>query len=508
MRKLTKKKALILVVLFSFSILGLGELYPDVHRYLDHEHLKKAEEPLDSNLATFSSNVPIVVIDLGEQSLPSLVWLDPSPERYFRAATLPDARATMKIYANDQERINHRSDIPEVETLIDLHVRGNTSSRFVKHQYNIKLLNDDESNKSENILGMGKEHEWILNISQIDKSLLRNYIAYNTAGELMSTSPDVRFCEVIIRENGVEEYLGVYLMMESVAKGPTRVPIPSYDQRMSDPYYIVQRDRWTPNHVQLHTYAWENGLVESNLSIKYPSKTEISAKHIEMINNEISAFEEALYSEDHDVFFNYRDYINVDTFVDYFIINEFFGNYDAGIHSTYMYKDLNGKFSMGPVWDFDGDIDNYFKEAGDPNKIVIQYYPYFKRMIIDKWFVDRLESRYKALRKDVLSDEHLFAQMDHVRDVLDQAIARDWEKWGSYYTKDYLIGRDDTQSAEEELTKMKTWITAHGAYLDQNIRNLYVEASEQDDSHLKLDAWAVVFIFAFIMSVIIIRRDM
>lgn len=44
------------------------------------------------------------------------------------------------------------------------------------------------------------------------------------------------------------------------------------------------------------------------------------------------------------------------------IINEFFKNSDAGTHSTYLYKDIRGKITMGPIWDFNNAMNNYVEE--------------------------------------------------------------------------------------------------------------------------------------------------
>ena len=46
------------------------------------------------------------------------------------------------------------------------------------------------------------------------------------------------------------------------------------------------------------------------------------------------------------------------SFVDYFILNEFTCNYDAGWLSTYVYKDIGGKYKM-VLWDFNSSCDNY-----------------------------------------------------------------------------------------------------------------------------------------------------
>ena len=61
---------------------------------------------------------------------------------------------------------------------------------------------------------MGADNEWVLNVSFIDKSLLRNYLAYATAREVMPYVQDCRFCEVVWYDGQNYQYEGVYLLME------------------------------------------------------------------------------------------------------------------------------------------------------------------------------------------------------------------------------------------------------------------------------------------------------
>ena len=50
------------------------------------------------------------------------------------------------------------------------------------------------------MLGMTASDTWILNGTQLDKSYLRNYISMNTAGEISAYTPDIRFCEMVLKK--------------------------------------------------------------------------------------------------------------------------------------------------------------------------------------------------------------------------------------------------------------------------------------------------------------------
>ena len=67
----------------------------------------------------------------------------------------------------------------------------------------------------------------------------------------------------------------------------------------------------------------------------------------------MSSFEKALFSYDYDTRdYGYVNYIDVDSFVDSFVWNEFVINDDFAAYSTYLYKDVRGKLTLGPPWDF------------------------------------------------------------------------------------------------------------------------------------------------------------
>ena len=199
---------------------------------------------------------------------------------------------------------------------------------------------------------------------------------------------------------------------------------------------------------------------------------------------DINAIEQVIYSDDPDVFATYPDVIDVDSFVDYFLFNEFFISYDSGNYSTYCYKDLGGKLTMGPVWDYDGTMDNYKKEAVDTDALAFQTKPWFDRLCSDQAFIEKLEKRYIALRRGALSEDHVIGKIDEIVAHLGGAQERDWYRWGHWYTTEnkYSLLAEETEDGEvlirnattyqDEIYRIKVALREHGDYIPAALQEL------------------------------------
>ncbi len=479
---------------------------------------------------TFSSHLPLVIIDTyGEQPKADSVWSD---EKGYRVPADYDPYAYGTISIIDrQDGMNTLSDDPDLKSDIKIRLRGNSSLTFDKKQYFIKLVNEDGTKNEQNVLGMGKEWEWVLNISQADKSLLRNYMCLNIASKIMPYVPDSKFCEVIMIKDGKSQYQGAYLMMESVKRGKDRINIAKYGSNFKNNSYILRRDRYDESAVLLNNYGSENGLTPNFIELKYPDADQVSDAAVKNIENEISAFEKAIFSKDIEEYYTYSDYIDMDSFIDYFIINEFFGNYDSGYHSVYFYKNGGSKLRAGPVWDFDRAMDNFNNSAMMLDSTAMHDAPWFRQLLRDNNFTEALINRYHELRKTILSEEYLFSYMDETIEFLGSAQQRDWNRWSYFYEdasvtdeKDDPVVNVQTNYADE-IEKMKKVIHIHGTWLDENIDSLY-QYSEFDGTSIKSglfytaaqavlgneSAWlsgvgAILFIVVFMVSVILIERN-
>ena len=103
-------------------------------------------------------------------------------------------------------------------------------------------MDDRGENKNYAVMGMGSHHEWVLHGPILDKSLIRNYLWYNIAGEMMDYAPNVRFCELVL--DG--EYQGLYLMTESITSGKNcRLNLSKNVKKSEGTGYLLRIDRPT-----------------------------------------------------------------------------------------------------------------------------------------------------------------------------------------------------------------------------------------------------------------------
>jgi hypothetical protein len=311
----------------------------------------------------------------------------------------------------------------------------------------------------------------------------------------MPYTPDLRYCELLLKNGDELRYEGVYLLTESIKQGPDRIDISPERLRSGECSFILRRDRYDPDRPMLRAYAEGAGLAEGSLGLLYPKVNKLDEASLKYIEGYIDALERRLYSDDIGVFMEYGEYLDVNSFADYYLLNEFFANYDAGWYSTYFYKDLGGKLRAGPVWDYDGIMDNYISAPMNPEELLFGHAPWFDRLVRHSGFVDRLIARYSELRRTSLSPGHIDATVYGVARYLKPAQQRDWLRWRDIYTgsayalPDEVIGptaeadataksrRPErfvrrTDSFDEELLKLRHLLRVHGDAVAESLSEL------------------------------------
>ena len=447
--------------------------------------------------ATFASHLPVVSIDTGEQEIPGervISTEDAAVEAEAADATVAEDEhagpvtlaadgsttipTSFSLFSNDGAA-NRLSDAAVLSTQAELRIRGHSSRLFDKKSYLVHFTEQDRlTARNLDVLDMGADNEWVLNGPFLDKTMIRNYLSMNIAGEIMPDTPDVRFCELFI--DG--KYQGVYLLMESVKHDDDRVALTDSDPKSAATSYIVSRD-WEDATNATNVYDFLNVIRITRgapLEVTYPSQRIITEEQFAWIEQDINAFEKALYSYDYDTSsYGYWNFIDVGTFVDYAVINEFTGNIDAGSYSTYFYKDVRGKLSAGPVWDFNNAFNNYMDSDLSDMGFFVNTKPVFYMLYKDEAFVHRVIARYRELREDSLSDERMLTMIDETIDYLGPAIERNYTVWG--YSFDARAVHDDEKlfpeernpgSFDEAVGQLKSYIVERGAWMDRNIENL------------------------------------
>ncbi len=305
---------------------------------------------------------------------------------------------------------------------------------------------------------------------------MRNYLGYNLTGEFMEYSPNVRFCEVFV--NG--EYRGVYLLVEKIKVDKDKIDISKLNKNSNiTSYLLVITKRYVEDDdlFYLDNFSrYTNRIVPfSEYNIVYPGKAKMTPSLNTYINEDLSYFERILYSFDYaDENFGYANYIDIDSFVNYVVFNEFFLNFDAGNNSTYIYKDKTGKLKLA-FWDMNNIFDNYFVDMLDHQVFLMKDKNWFQMLLKDEYFTERVIARYKELRSTVLNDEYLYEYIDGVVNYLGPAIERNFIKYGDSFSDEknrYKNVEDNAHSYKEAIDDMKTAIHERGEWLDKNIDSL------------------------------------
>ena len=351
--------------------------------------------------------------------------------------------------------------------------RGASSySKFDKKQYRIKFYkNSKENEKKVSLAGMGANSEWVLNGPYLDKTLIRNKLVYDLARELNGWAPDTRFVELFV--DG--EYQGVYLAVEPVTNGESRLRLAEFGLLSGETAYVVNRDRIDTGTEEIETWGKTEGYTYNALYIRYPSKNKITEKQKEYIKNDISEFEQVLYGENFkDKRTGYQAYIDLDNWVDYFIINEFAMNYDAGNLSTYVYKELGGKLQLA-AWDFNNGFDNYQWFHTETDRLYTVENSWFDKLWQDENFREHVCERYGQLRKTTLSDEHIADKIASYQEKLGDAVDRNFKVWGYSFNEVLLAGTTkegtsrDIRSYEEAMKQLTDTIRERLEYLDKEL---------------------------------------
>ena len=449
-------------LLLLLSATNLSAVLTDEHpRY--HQHLERpAYTPCaDHGEDLLCSYLPLVLIDTGGEAIPGVPIPDADSNiENNRFTTTADGstllRASVSV-VDHAEGNNHPADTPTLQSVIDIRVRGNSSRYFDKHSYLVKTLTDDgTASRDVAMLGMDAFDEWALHGPYLDKTLIRNYMWYNLAGEIMDYAPNVRFCEVLL--NGV--YQGLYVMTETVSSGADarlKLTEPSKDTVQTS--YALRLDRGSGNEVKnietFSQYALRN---LQDMDIVYPGTKWLTPERAAWIAQDFSDFEKSLYSYDYDTEpYAWWEQADMSSFVDYFILNEFTCNYDAGWFSTYIYRDVRGKYKMC-IWDFNSACDNYSHPVTEPQHFELQYNVWYYMLSKDEKFINAVIDRYRELRQGVLSDAYLNGYMDAVVEWLGPAVERNFSVWGYTLEKDMMYRKavcfgDDKVAAQILVTK-------------------------------------------------------
>ena len=407
----------------------------------------------------------------------------------------PKIDASMGIIYNGENVINKSTDqFNNFDGLIGIELRGASSQLLPKKSYAIEIRDLDGSDAKASLLYMPSESDWVLSGPYSDKTFLRHAIAYKLARQVGNYAPRTEFCEVIINN----EYLGIYLLIEKITRDNNRVNISKLQpeditgNELTGGYIIkidniagVESDGW---------YSAYPAIGVTGIGLKYqyhyPKASDITIEQKQYIKNWISKFENTMASNQrYDQNLGYYNLVDMESIVDYFIINEICKNYDMSSRSFFMYKNKDSQdpyLHFGPVWDFDLAMGNAWDEnVRSPEGWYSETFyhpwglplgrPFWSKLIWeDNNFKKQFKDRIISKRNGALSNANILSIIDNMVDDVSDAVDRNFSRWPILGVKIWPMDLYDHNlylfnTYDMEINYLKEWFKERLNWIDTQV---------------------------------------
>ncbi|MEY2901469.1 MAG: hypothetical protein RLY89_575, partial [Bacteroidota bacterium] len=366
-----------------------------------------------------------------------------------------------------------------------IEIWGQSSHIFPMKSYVIELRLAYGSSNNQSLIGMPSESDWVLYAPYTDKTLMRNVLAYGISNSLGRYAARCRYVELILDN----DYKGVYVLMEKIKPGRAGIVKMKKSDIDGDALtggYIFSLDK-QPN-------AWYSSfpaLKSTNQSFPhfsyvYPKETDIVAQQKAYIKKQVDDFEAALNGSNfQDPFIGVRKYADLNSFMDYFIVNEISRNVDGYRLSSYFNKDRDSKNSLikaGPVWDYDLSFRNAnYCNGSNVNGWAFQFNDvcpgdgaglvpfWWEKLFADSNYVKDLHSRWSQQRNSVLKTAKLNQVIDSIVQLTDEARQRHFKRWPILGQFIWPNPNPIPNSYAEEISYLKVWLEQRLIWIDQNL---------------------------------------
>ena len=331
--------------------------------------------------------------------------------------------------------------------------RGNSTWEwYAKKPYRIKL--DEKAS----ILGLDEEKDWVLLANYRDPTNLMNAFVFEMGDRLGIPYPNhTRFVELTI--NG--DYKGLYQLTEQVEQGKNRVNIDKNEG------FLLSLDVDDGP-------AEAPGAGDNFWSKVYRLPVCVKSGPYESAREELAALEAVIQSHDYEAL---TKIMNIPVMIDYLLIQEYIYNVEvAAPRSIFLHRDKGGKWTYGPLWDFDAGFDFDWSQMYTGHKFFSDYretvlgtdpahhvsdYTYTSSFFTDMWknkqFVSDVKARWKQMMPRIMAE--FWPETKRYADAAAEAMERDAKRWP--IDKQY----------QTEINRMEKWLNSRVVYMDNIVNN-------------------------------------
>ncbi|MBQ3417048.1 MAG: CotH kinase family protein [Ruminococcus sp.] len=376
-------------------------------------------------------------------------------------------------------------DSSVLEDSVQFKVRGNTTAMVAtqKKAYAFKF------EKKQNVLGMGKGKKWVLLANCFDPTLLRNDIANTLAHELsLPYTSERQFVELWVDGS----YRGCYDLYEPVSEGKDRVNID-----------IESNDGMKDFLIEYEAQREEEDVTYFNVEELRFIASEPDEPNEEQLSYIVSVMQEIIDTLKSGTREQIEQKIDVDSFVKYYLMNEYLKTFDFDMSSVYyFYK--NGKLYAGPAWDYDLSAGNSndslngrrYKEAVPTTGLFIDQKNLYRFITDKEWFYDEVAKVYREYYPFIGNISADGGLLDTEYSEYSEIFERNYAPGVWKLRAGINIQKPVLPTYQENFDYLKNWYSERNAWLTEyldpfNVNHFYLGDADGDNTLSILDATAI-----------------
>jgi CotH kinase protein len=353
------------------------------------------------------------------------------------------AISSTDVYVKADISINGQGIYSDFTGTAQIRGRGNTTWTYPKKPYKIKL-----DNKAP-LLGLAAEKDWILLANYLDGIHILNAVAMKI-GRLLNMPFTNNIVPVEVNLNG--QYQGTYMLTEQIEVKTNRVNI-------GDNGTLLQMDSNFDD-----PWKFKSASYQLPIMIMHPELT--TSEQVIPIKTEFEQLETLVAQSDFPNN-NYLDYLDAESVANYLIAYMLTDNEEINHpKSTYMYKTKTGKWTMGPIWDFDWAFGYegtqiHFNRADRP----LFWSPpsvgtrFFSKLMTDPRIITLVKQKWADFKNNKFNE--LYTYIDDYAFTIEGARNRDYQKW-----------KRGSGNFKSDISNLKIWLQNRVNYMNSFIGGL------------------------------------
>ena len=473
-------------------------------------------ETKEYKVSITNTGLPVVVLDINQEAVNNVTSDD---------IMLGTVKITGKegTWTKADKVTIYKDGVEQLTDICSIRTRGNSSRDWPKKPVNIKLSDDLK------VLGMKAHDRWCLVASQFDKSMMRNAFTYRLANEVQEHFTDAAGNEnplgkglvwnphgetVEVVMNGI--HVGTYFLCEHIKINKNRLKL---NKKKVDKVLETNATAKVADCGFLFEMSSdEDNIIRTNrrqVPIAFKDADNITTSLTDEIMAYINDFDENLYqgaayidrnntAKAREYFDKAYEKLDINSMIDWWIINELAMNDEMQWpKSAFAYKDGDGKFFAGPVWDFDyqtyvniekynssnliRQMENYYQWEPVPYKFTnlggysaLMYqrtssaskspYGWFPWLFKDPYFVQRVKVRWNSLYNSVFQNQ--ISKIDQMGKEREKAAESNWRIWNIEYVHAGNCGDEYGMTYQETINSFKNVFEKRREGLNTAINNL------------------------------------